>query len=245
MYSQSALSMHGPIHRRDEGDKHSATSMPPSCSNESGPVTVTADGTYERRRVHGQHTYENDREHKLATGPRRSSPSRPLAAVSSGHRARGSSHPGARRVRADRSNRPSRTCLVPRRTSPVRGAVTSTARSRALVRVDPGRAVHRPPAPLPTWPEPTQAAPREELAPTDPRPVPTRASERVKPATSAAAVPAERHRVHPDTARSDRRTQRRGRPAAPKVKVKRKSPPSKSATRRATPKVQWPEVQSP
>ncbi|MFB7454148.1 SSI family serine proteinase inhibitor [Streptomyces sp. NPDC056194] len=39
------------------------------CSNDAGPVTVTAHGTYQGRQVHWEHTFDNDCELTLATGP--------------------------------------------------------------------------------------------------------------------------------------------------------------------------------
>ncbi|WP_198942296.1 SSI family serine proteinase inhibitor [Streptomyces sp. CB02261] len=38
------------------------------CANETGPVTVTADGTYKGRPVHWERTFDNDCERQLATG---------------------------------------------------------------------------------------------------------------------------------------------------------------------------------
>ncbi|MEU6621884.1 SSI family serine proteinase inhibitor [Streptomyces litmocidini] len=39
------------------------------CSNDAGPVTVTAHGIYQGRQVHWEHTFDNDCELALATGP--------------------------------------------------------------------------------------------------------------------------------------------------------------------------------
>ncbi|MFC9398983.1 hypothetical protein ACFTWS_38490 [Streptomyces sp. NPDC057027] len=47
-------------------------------------------------------------------------------------------------------------------------------------------AADRPPAPIPTWSEPTQAAPREELSTTGPRPEPTPVTTAPTPAAAAA-----------------------------------------------------------
>ncbi|MFD3729469.1 hypothetical protein [Streptomyces sp. NPDC058671] len=103
-------------------------------------------------------------------------------------------------------------------------------------------ATDRPPAPGPTGPKPTPAAPREELTTTGPRSGPKPA----KTGAPAPAAPAERTQARPDTAQSERRTQPRKRPATTKVKAKRKSPkPSKVATRKTVPKVHVPKKQVP
>ncbi|MET9676434.1 hypothetical protein ABZY68_25565 [Streptomyces sp. NPDC006482] len=77
-------------------------------------------------------------------------------------------------------------------------------------------AADRPPAPLPTWPEPTQAPPREDLTTTDPHPAPA------KTAAPASVMPAtERPPVQPDTVQPERRTTPKKHPT---TTVKRKTP---------------------
>ncbi|MFC7930220.1 hypothetical protein [Streptomyces cinereoruber] len=87
-------------------------------------------------------------------------------------------------------------------------------------------AAERAPAPLPTWPDPTPAAPREALATTEPRTAPAPAP--ASPRPTAAAPPPERTRK--ETGRKKEPTKKNRTRAVPRL-PKKNQPPKKDRPR--------------